>query len=118
MLNTYEMIIAAFLVVDKANRVRFFEKTFLMANISPEVVFVMPFLTLSSVNIDFSDWELRWRTYTTKEALPTSKCVELMGKKGFVAAVLNPEQKTYVVHVASLGSTSLIALDVHPFRRP
>ena len=42
-----------------------------------------------------------------------------MGKKKFAAAVLNPEYKTYVVHVASLYFTSSVAsLDVHPFWRP
>ena len=38
MLETYEMVVAAFLVENKANRVRFFEETFLVANVSPEVV--------------------------------------------------------------------------------
>ena len=53
------MVVAAFLVKDKANRVNFFEKTFLMANVSPEVVFGMLFLTLSSADVDFSSRELR-----------------------------------------------------------
>ena len=38
MLDTHEMVVATFLVMDKANRVRFFEETFLVANVSPEVV--------------------------------------------------------------------------------
>ena len=54
-LDNYEMVVAAFSVVDKANRVRFFEKTLLMANFSLEVVLEMPFFTLSDANIDFSD---------------------------------------------------------------
>ena len=58
MLDTHRMVVAAFSEVDKANRVRFFEKTFLVANASPKVVFGMPFLTLSGVDIDFSDREL------------------------------------------------------------
>ena len=58
-LDTHGMVVAAFLVEDKANRVRFFEKTFLVANISPEVVLGMPFLTLSGTDIDFSSRELR-----------------------------------------------------------
>ena len=42
-----------------------------------------------------------------------------MGKKEFAAAALDPEHETYVVHVASLSSTPLVAsLDVHPSRRP
>ena len=52
-LDTHRIVGAALSVVDKANRVKFFEKTFLMANISPEVVFRMLFLTLSNANIDF-----------------------------------------------------------------
>ena len=63
------MVVAAFSVVDKANRVKFFEETFLVANVSPEVVFGMPFFTLSGADVDFSGRELRWRTYTTQEEL-------------------------------------------------
>ena len=77
------MVVVAFSVTDKANRVRFFEETFLMANVSPEVVLEMPFLTLSGADVDFLGWKLRWRTYTTEEALPTTKRVELVGKKEF-----------------------------------
>ena len=59
MLDTHEIVVAAFSVKDKANRVRFFEKTFLVANVSPEVVFGMLFLTLSGTDVDFSGRELR-----------------------------------------------------------
>ena len=58
-LDTHGIVVAAFSVEDKANRVRFFEKTFLVANISPEVVLGMPFLTLSGADVDFSGRELR-----------------------------------------------------------
>ena len=54
MLDTHGMVVAAFLVVDKANRVKFFEETFLVANVSPEVVLGMPFLTFSGADVDFS----------------------------------------------------------------
>ena len=53
-LNTQEIVVAAFSVVDKANWVKFFEKSFLVANVSPKVVFGMLFLNLSSVDVDFS----------------------------------------------------------------
>ena len=112
------MVVVAFSVVDKANQVRFFEKTFLVSNISPKVVFRMPFLTPSDVDIDFLGQELRWRTYITEEALPTTRRIELVGKKEFAAAVLNPEHETYVVHVTSFSSISLVTLNVHPSRRP
>ena len=110
-LNTYEIVVAAFSVTDKANRVRFFKKTFLVANVSPKIVFGIPFLTLSSVDVDFLDQKLRWRIYTIEEALPTTKRIELVGKKEFAAAVLNPEHETFVVHVASLNLVLGIHLD-------
>ena len=109
-LDTHGMVVAAFSVMDKANRVRFFEETFLVANGSLEVVFEMPFVTLSGADVDFSGRELRCRTYTTEEALPTTRRVKLVGRKEFAAVALDPEHETYVVHVASL--------DVHPSRRP
>ena len=122
-LDTHGIVVATFSVEDKANRVRFFEETFLVANVSPEVVFGMLFLTLSSAGIDFLGRELRWKTYITEEVFPTTRHIELVDKKEFAAAALDPEHETYVVHVASLSSTPLASLgspplDVHPFQRP
>ena len=103
---------------DKANQVRFFEETFLVANISPEVVLGMLFPTLSNADVDFLSQELRWRTYTTKKVLPTIRHVELVGKKEFTAATLDLKHETYVVYVASLSSAPLVAsLDVYPLWR-
>ena len=113
-LDTHGMVVAAFSVVDKAIRVRFFEETFLVVNVSLEVVLGMPFLTLSGADVDFLGRELRWRTYTTDKALPTTRRVELVGKKEFAAAALDPEHKTYIVHVASLSSTPLASLGSTP----
>lgn len=56
--NIYKIIVAAFLVTDKANEIRFFHETFLIANISLEIVFRMLFLTLNSINIDFLNQKL------------------------------------------------------------
>ena len=39
-LGTYGVVIAAVLVTDKTNRIRFYGKTFLVANVSPEIVLV------------------------------------------------------------------------------
>ena len=58
MLDTHEMLVEAFTVVNKAIWVRFFEETFVVANVSPEVVFGMPFLILSGADVDFLGWEL------------------------------------------------------------
>ena len=59
LLDTFGMVVAAFSVEDKANRVRFFEETFLVANVSPKVVLGMLFLTLSGANVDFLGRKLR-----------------------------------------------------------
>ena len=46
-------------MMDKANRVRFFEETFLMANFSLDIVFGILFFIFSNVDIDFLGWEPR-----------------------------------------------------------
>ena len=121
MLDTHGMVVAAFLVMDKANQVRFFEKIFLVANVSPEVVLEMPFLTLSNADVDFSGRKLRWRTYTTEKALPITRRIKLVDKKKFAVAVLNSEHETYVVHVKLVNSNVLPSsspLDVYPSQKP
>ena len=56
-LDTYGIVVAACSVMHKVNQVKFFEKTFLVANINPKVVFEIFFLILSNANIDFLDLE-------------------------------------------------------------
>ena len=117
-LETYKMMVAAFSVTNQANRVRFFEETFLVANVSPDVVFEMPFLTLSGADVNFPKKELWWKSYTIEKAFPTTKRVELVGKKEFEAAALDPGYDIFVVYVASLESPSNTQEgDVHPSRR-
>ena len=53
MLDINKMAVVAFLITNKANQIKFFEKTFLMADISPKIIFGMFFFTLSNANIDF-----------------------------------------------------------------
>lgn len=55
MLVIYEIVVVGFLLIDKKNQIRFFEETFLAANIGLEVVFKILFITLSNVDIDFVD---------------------------------------------------------------
>ena len=114
-LQTFGMVLANFRMEDKLGRTRFFQETFLLADISVEVVLGMPFLILSNTNVQFVEKELTWRSYTTAKALPTTMRVELMNKKEFAKVALDKNSETFVVHVTSLSSTSL---DVYPFRRP
>ena len=57
-LKTYGMIVAGFLVTDQADRIRFFEEIFLVINVGPDVVFEMPFLALSDIDVNFTKRKL------------------------------------------------------------
>ena len=115
-LETYGMVVAAFSVIDQADRVRFFKETFLIANVSPDVVFEILFLTLGGADINFPKKELRWRLYTIEKALPTTKQVKQIEKKEFAAIAFDLGHETFVVHITSLESPSQEG-DVYPFCR-
>ena len=99
-LETFGMVIADFQVEDKGGRPRFFQETFLVADIKFEMVLGMLFLKISNANITFGEKTLTWKSYTTNEALPTTKQVQLVNPKEFVIAALDADSKTFVVHVA------------------
>ncbi len=109
------MVVSTFSVLNKDGRERFFEKSFLLADVKPDMVLGMPFLPMSNANIDFQARDLQWRFYTTRDILPTTRRVELIGKKEFTAAALDPEYETSIVHVAPLSVDS--DDEVHPLRR-
>ena len=50
-LVTFGMVLASFQMEDKLGKARFFQGTFLSANISAKIVLGMPFLTLSNANV-------------------------------------------------------------------
>ena len=100
---------------DKNRRERFFEKSFLLADVSLDIVLGMPFLTMSNADINFQAQDLQWRSYTTGEVLPTTRKIELIGKKKFAAATLDPEHEAFVVHIAALSVD--LGDEVHPSKR-
>lgn len=53
--ESYKLVITLFEVDDKDGNSRFFEKTFLLINISIDIIFVMFFFTLSNVKVDFNN---------------------------------------------------------------
>lgn len=114
-LKTYGMTTAGFLVEDKRGRTRFFEKTFLLADISMEVILGMPFFSFSHVDIDFktATEELTWRTYTTTEAIPTARQVELIDKYEFVKVALDENLETFVVYIVAV---EVSGMTIHPSR--
>ena len=58
-IETHGMVVAVFSVTDRADKIRFFEETFLVTNVSPDLVLGILFLTLSGANINFPKKELR-----------------------------------------------------------
>ncbi len=52
-LETYGMVVFTFSVTDKDGRERFFEKSFLLADVKPDLVLGMLFLTMRNANVDF-----------------------------------------------------------------
>ena len=52
-LKTYKMVVFTFSVLDKDSIERFFEESFLLANINPDIVLEMLFFIMSNAEIDF-----------------------------------------------------------------
>ncbi len=109
------MVVSTFSVSDNDGRERFFEESFLLANVRPDIVLDMLFLTMSNADVDFQAWDLQWRSYTTGKVLPTTKQVELIAKKEFAATALDQEHEAFVIHVTGLSVDS--GDEVHPLRR-
>ncbi len=70
---------------------------------------------MSNADINFQARNLQWRSYTTGKVLPTTRRVELIGKKEFIAAAFDPKHEAFVVHVAALSVDS--GDEVYPSRR-
>ena len=50
-----------------------------------------------------------------EKALPTTRCVELVGKKEFVAIAFDPKYEIFIVYIAFLSS---ISLNLYLFYKP
>ncbi len=57
-LKIYKMVVSIFSMLDKDSRRTFFEKNFLLADVKPDEVLGMPFLTISNADIDFQALDL------------------------------------------------------------
>ncbi len=68
------MIVFIFSMSDKDGRERFFEESFLLADVKPDVMLGMLFFTMSNTDIDFQARDLWWSSYITGDVvLTTSK---------------------------------------------
>ena len=97
------MVVSIFSVLDKDNREKFFEESFLLANVNPNVVFGMPFLIINNADMDFQVWDLQWGFYTTEDKFLTIGQVKLIEKNEFITTTLDSEHKAFVVHVNALS---------------
>ncbi len=109
------MVVSTFSVLAKDGRERFCERSFLLADVKPDIVLGMLFLTMSNVDVDFQAWNLQWRSYTIGDILPTTRQIESIRKKRFAIAALDPEHEAFVVHVAALNVNS--GDEVHPSKK-
>ena len=57
-MKTYGMVISTFSISDKDGRERFFEESFLLADVKPNIVFEMLFLIMNNVDVDFQARDL------------------------------------------------------------
>ena len=52
-LETFGIIVSTFSILDKDDKVKFFERSFLLADIKPDIVLEMLFLTMNNIDINF-----------------------------------------------------------------
>lgn len=64
-LTTFEIIMVGFQLQVKLKKARFFQKAFLMAEISKKMVFKISFLTFNNIDIGFINKKLLWKIYST-----------------------------------------------------
>ncbi len=56
---TNKIVVSTFPVLDKDGRERFFEESFLLADVRSDIVLGIPFLTLSNADVDFQARDLQ-----------------------------------------------------------
>ena len=88
-------------------RARFFQKMFLLADLSIEIVLRVLFFTFRNANIKFAQKEFIWRFYFTAKAPPTIKQVEIINRKKFANMALDEHIEAFIVYITSLAIMSL-----------
>ena len=109
------MLVFTLFVSDKDSKERFVKEGVLLADIKPNIVLEIFFLTISNVDIDFESRDLKWRSYTNGDVLLTIKYVGLIGKKKFAAAAFDLEYEVFAIHVAALSIDS--GDKIHPSKK-
>lgn len=106
----------AFLIVNQANKIRFFKKTFLIVNIILKILFEIYFFILNNINIDFLKQKLKQRSYITKKTFLNIKYIKLLKKKKFIVVAFNLKYMTFIIYMALLFNfNSNILPDIYLF---
>ncbi len=66
------MVVFTFSVSDKDSRKKFFEESFLLADVKPDLVLRMLFLTMNNIDVNFQAWDLQWRSHIIRDELLTT----------------------------------------------
>lgn len=83
----------------------------MVANTSIEMVFRMPFLIFSNVDVGFLDKKLIWKIYSVAETLLITKRVQIINWKKFAKAVLDLNKKVFIIYIATITSKITIHLE-------
>lgn len=92
----YKMVVFHLFVSDKDSQEMCFEESFSFANIKPDMVLGILFLTINNTNIESQAWDLDWKSNITKDIFPITKKVKLKKKK-LVVSALDLEYKAFIV---------------------
>lgn len=97
MLLTCSIVLANFQFEDKQGKIQFFQKTFLVADTAMKVILKMAFLTFDKVKINFADEKLNQKTYFLDKSLLTTKQMQMIDQKNFMAAALALNKEVFIV---------------------
>ena len=70
----------------------------------------MSFPTFNKAHIQFTERELVKKYYTVVEILLTTKYMKIINKKKFMIVVLNVNNETFVLHVATLAEPIIVLI--------
>lgn len=93
-LKIYIMIIALSQVDNIDGKSCFFKETFLLIDMGINAIFVMFFIFLSNVKVNFNDQELKQKQYTIVHVFLTNRQMELVRKKEFAAVTLDSKTRS------------------------
>ncbi len=104
--KTYGMHYIEFQQEDEQGRVRYFQDTFLAADIDTRMILGMPWLTMANPNIDWVKRSFQWRTYTAAVALMTTCRVNIIEPEDFAELAINKDADCFAIHASQVVSAN------------